>query len=210
MKIKFIRNLEKKLKGSINRLKLHQTDFSIISNNCWGTFIYKKFNLPYRSPFVNLFIFSEDYLKLLENFTPEVLHSIRFIDHADSKYIDRLKERGHFGLPYPIGVIGDDIEIHFLHYKDVADAEHKWYERAKRVNFDKLLFKFSDSEGATDEMIRRFDNLPFRYKICFTAKPFPECQSNVYLPAFEGLERVRDEWKRSEKHYDLIGLLNNL
>ncbi|MDD5716650.1 MAG: DUF1919 domain-containing protein [Sulfuricurvum sp.] len=210
MKIHFIRNFEKKLKGRINRFRIHQYDFSIISNNCWGTFIYKKFNLPYHSPFVNMFIFSEDYLRLLENFSPEILQTIRFIPHEASRHIPELKERNHYQLGYPIGVIGEDIELHFLHYKDEADARKKWEERVKRINYDKLLFKFSDSEGASDEMIRRFDALPLKNKLCFTAKPFPECRSVIYLSAFKHAKRVRDEWKHSEKAYDLMGLINEL
>ncbi|HHS93529.1 MAG TPA: DUF1919 domain-containing protein, partial [Campylobacterales bacterium] len=71
MKIQFIRQFEVYLKGKIHQLKINKHDFSIISNNCWGTFIYKKYGLPYQSPFVNLFIFADDYLKLLENFSPE-------------------------------------------------------------------------------------------------------------------------------------------
>ena len=41
---------------------------TIISNNCWGGFVYQKFNLQYRTPFVGLFIFAPDYIELLENF----------------------------------------------------------------------------------------------------------------------------------------------
>ncbi|MDP3119861.1 MAG: DUF1919 domain-containing protein [Sulfuricurvum sp.] len=210
MRIKFIRDIEKKIKGSINRLILRQTNFSIISNNCWGTFIYKKFNLQYHSPFVNLFIFSEDYLELLENFTPQLIESIRFIEHKNSKYIDRLKEQGLFGQPYPIGVIGDAIEVHFQHYKDKEDAKRKWEDRVKRINYNKLLFKFSDSLTASDDMIRQFDKLPYKNKICFTAKPFSDCESVIHLPKFFAIGKVRDEWKHSEKEYNLSALLNTL
>lgn len=210
MRIELGRKIEKKLKAAFNRLWLRQTDFSIISNNCWGTFVYKKFNLLYQSPFVNLFIFSDDYLRLLNNFSPEILQQITFIPHEESRHIEILKERGHFKLDYPIGVIGEGIELHFLHYKNAEDAKQKWEERLKRINYDKLLFKFSDSEGASDEIIRQFDALPFQHKICFTAKPFPEYRSVVYLPHFNGLEKVRDEWKHSESEYYLPALLNSL
>lgn len=210
MRIELGRRIEKRLKGIYNRFWLHQTNFSIISNNCWGTFIYKKFNLPYQSPFVNLFIFSDDYLRLLHNFSPKILQTISFIPHQDSKHIEILKKRGHFGLPYPIGIIGEGIELHFLHYKDQEDAKRKWEERVKRINYNKLLFKFSDSEDASDEMIHQFNSLPFKNKICFTAKPYPECRSIVYLPKFNGMEKVRDEWKYSENEYNLPALLNSL
>lgn len=40
---------------------------SIISNNCWGGFMYQSCNLQYNSPFIGLFLFAPDYIKLLEN-----------------------------------------------------------------------------------------------------------------------------------------------
>ncbi|QOY51425.1 DUF1919 domain-containing protein [Candidatus Sulfurimonas baltica] len=45
MRIEIRRNIEKFLKGKINRLRKNQDGFTIVSNNCWGTFIYKKFGL---------------------------------------------------------------------------------------------------------------------------------------------------------------------
>lgn len=210
MRIDFIRNTERKIKGLLNRMRLRNRDFTIISNNCWGTFIYRKFALPYQSPFVNLLIFTDDYLEMLESFSPDLFSTIRFITHEDSKHKNELTERGYFDLTYPIGVIGNRIEIHFLHYKTPDEAKHKWFERIKRINYDKLLFKFSDSEICSDEHIKRFDSLPFKNKICFASKPYPECKSVVYLPFFKEKHHVRDEWKHSEKQYDLVGLLNNL
>ena len=58
MRIEIGRNIEKYIKSRIKRFFINQDDFTIVSNNCWGTFIYKKFGLPYNSPFVNMFIFS--------------------------------------------------------------------------------------------------------------------------------------------------------
>jgi uncharacterized protein (DUF1919 family) len=210
MRINFIRNIEKKIKGKLGRLRLKQTDFTIISNNCWGTFIYKKFDLPYQSPFVNLLIFAEDYIRMLENFSPNLFNGIYFIPHKESKHIIELTERKYLGLEYPIGVIGDEIEIHFLHYKSENEAKQKWEERIKRINYDKLLFKFSDSEICSDDLIYRFERLAYKNKICFTAKPFPHCKSNIYLPHFKNTTMVQDEWKHSEKEYNIVSIINNL
>ena len=210
MRIEILRTIERRLKGRLNLLRLKQKDFTIISNNCWGTFIYKKFDLPYQSPFVNLFIFAEDYIRLVENFSPEILNNIHFITHQESKHIDELKSRGHYNLPYPIGIIGDGIEIHFLHYTQEDDAREKWNDRIKRINYEMLLFKFSDSEICKDSLVERFDQLPFKNKICFTAKPFPKLKSVVYLKHFKGTTRVRDEWKHSDREYSIFNLLNNL
>ena len=74
MRIKIGRNIEKYTKAKINRLRINQDDFTIVSNNCWGTFIYKKFGLNYQSPFINLLIFAPDYIELLENFSLNILN----------------------------------------------------------------------------------------------------------------------------------------
>ena len=42
-------------------MTLQNTNFSIISNNCWGGYVYQEQNLPYQSPFVGLFLYAKDY-----------------------------------------------------------------------------------------------------------------------------------------------------
>ena len=37
------------------RSKLNNTDFSIISNNCWGGSVYRHYGIPYLSPTVGLY-----------------------------------------------------------------------------------------------------------------------------------------------------------
>ena len=41
----------------------------IVSNNCYGTKYYHKNKLQYNSPFIGIFLYSECYIKLLENFS---------------------------------------------------------------------------------------------------------------------------------------------
>ncbi len=209
MRIEIVRRLEKKIKGRASRLGLRQKSFTIVSNNCWGTFIYKKFDLPYQSPFINALIYASDYIRLLENFSPEILKDLSFIKPEQSKHLDEMKSRGYDKESFPIGVIGDNIEIHFLHYKEEEDALNKWNARLKRIDYDHLIFKFSDSERCDQSLIERFDALPFKNKICFSAKSFPELKSVVTLKYFKGKEGVIDEWKHSEKEYSIRKLLNN-
>lgn len=50
-----------------NRRKLKNTEFTIISNNCWGGFIYQKYGLKYQSPTIGLFFMGKDYIKFCSN-----------------------------------------------------------------------------------------------------------------------------------------------
>lgn len=47
--------------------KLKSTDFTIISNNCWGGMIYESYNLPKESPTVGMFFIAKDYIEFLSD-----------------------------------------------------------------------------------------------------------------------------------------------
>lgn len=210
MRIEMYRNIEKKVKIEFHKLFLKQADFTIISNNCWGTFIYKKFGLPYQSPFINAMIFAPDYIALLENFSIEKLKKLTFIEHSESKFIDEMKRLDIYGKNYPLGLIDDKYEINFLHYTCKKETLVKWLKRCERINSEKLIFKFSDGDLFEDSMAHRFEALPFKNKICFTAKPFLDLKSNIWIEKFKSDSRVKDEWKHFEKHLNIYKFLNGL
>ncbi len=84
---------------------------------------------------------AEDYIKFINNIKYYLECELKFIDLKESKWIEDLKETYKFG-EYPIGIV-DDIEIHFLHYKDKNEAYEKWIKRFKRINWNNVLYKFS-------------------------------------------------------------------
>ena len=47
--------------------QLKSTDFTIISNNCWGGMIYESYNLPKESPTVGMFFMAKDYIEFLSD-----------------------------------------------------------------------------------------------------------------------------------------------
>jgi len=210
MRIEIIRNIEKYIKSKINRLFIDKYDFTIISNNCWGTFIYKKYGLPYHSPFVNLLIFAPDYIDLLENFSIKVLQKLSFIEHCDSKHKDELISLGIYDSGHPIGILDHKYELHFLHYPSQEDAKTMWERRVKRINPSRLIFKFSDGDKFEDSMIERFDKLKFKNKVCFVAKEYPDIKSAISLKKFKGGERVHDEWKHAKKEFNTSSFINHI
>jgi uncharacterized protein (DUF1919 family) len=147
-----------------NRTKLTNKDFTIISNNCWGTFVYKGLHLQYRTPFVGLFLFAPDYMKLLENFTDYMSKDMKFTGET------RYKQHIDYDIKYPVGLL-DDLEVHFVYSKDNEDAVEKWDRRRKRINWDNIYYKFCDRDLCTPELIERFFALPYKNKVCFTVHP---------------------------------------
>ena len=210
MKIQIGRDIEKFIKSKINRLFINKNDFTIISNNCWGTFIYKKFGISYQSPFVNLVIFAPDYIDLLENFSIDLLKKISFIEHKNSKHKDELVCLGIYESDYPIGILDNKYELHFIHYPSKQDAQEKWLRRVGRINRNRLIFKFSDGDKFESSMAKRFDDLKFKNKVCFTANEFKSLDSVKTLEKFKGSKRVCDEWKNSKKEFDVTKFINEM
>jgi len=210
MKIQFLRDIEKYLKSRICKIFIDNYDFTIISNNCWGTFIYKKFGLTYQSPFINAMIFAPDYIKLLEDFNNTKLENLTFIEHNKSKFIDEMKRLNIYQQGYPLGLIDGKYEINFLHYTTEDEAKNKWLNRCKRINTDKLIFKFSDGDLFEEEMAYRFEKLPFKNKVLFTSKSFDTLSSNIWIKQFENHGRVHDEWKHFGKYFNIYKLINSL
>ncbi|SFV67377.1 capsular polysaccharide biosynthesis protein, putative [hydrothermal vent metagenome] len=205
---KFLKKQREKLKQFYYRYLLKGDDFSIISNNCWGTRTYQKYGLQYKSPFQSLFIFAPDYIKLIENFSVDRLKIVNFIEKEDSKYYNEINSGELKELTYPIGILEDGCEVHFQHYKSEAYAKEKWDTRVKRINPEKLLFKFSDGYLATDALIAQFDNLEHKNKICFTAKEYPELKSVVYMNRFQKEKSVSLEWKYDKYYISIHKFIN--
>lgn len=156
----------------LNRIGLENREFTIISDNCWGGLVYKHFAMEYRSPFANLFLFPPCYLRLLQNFEESMNQELRFIEPSASKYAEIMRQRKSLDT-YPVGVLIESIELHFLHYREEEDIRFKWDKRKERINFLNIMFKFSDRDNPSPELIRQFDELPFKNKVCFSEKPYP-------------------------------------
>ena len=62
----------------------------------------------------------------------------------------------------------DDIELHFLHYADEEEATQKWERRLKRMHWDNLYFKFNDNDACTYELMKEFEELPYKSKVIFS------------------------------------------
>ena len=175
------------------RARLQNHGMSVLSSNCVGAFILHDLNEPFNSPFVNLFIKPQDFIRYLQNMA-----------HYDQQtLVFKLGDK-----PYPIGWL-DDIPIHFMHYHSEQEAQEKWENRLKRVNLDNLFIMMTDKDspqGMIEEELEAFDRLPFKNKVVFTHKPYPHLKSAFYIRGFEQDDQVGDLFAFSgwngKKYYD--------
>ena len=173
------------LKDKINRFKLKNHSFSIISSNCNGALITHDLREQFRSPFVNLYLTPKDFIKFCKN--------IKF-------YLEKpLTFTSEENLSFPVGVI-EDIKIYFVHYKSQQEALDKWETRKKRINFDNLFFMFSDKDGCTYEDLVEFDSLPYKNKVAFTNKRYKELKSCFYIKGYEKEESAGELYKFTSKY----------
>lgn len=193
--------------GRLKAKKFKFTDFSIISNNCFGGIIYRNHHLPYLTPTAGLFIMPRDYIKFINNLKYYLNVEPTEVKVEKSKYYEYLKKRNYNGT---IGKI-DDIEIMFLHYQDFNEAKEKWIKRAKRVNYNKIIFKFNDQNDCSIEDLKAFNDFKAKNKILFTAKEYDGINSYV-LKQYEKKGYVIDDTKRKNTKavFDIYAYINKM
>lgn len=200
------------LTKNLRRKKLKDNNFTIISNNCWGGTVYESYGIKKLSPTVGMFIMPEDYLKFVADLDYYLKQPLEFIDPDDSKWREILQEKSNWKT-YLIGRIGD-IELQMLRHHNEDVARRKWESRIKRVNKNRLIFKFNDQNGATREQIERFMELPLEHKLCFVATQ--ECKVNddvIFIKQprkySEGVKASREPFGKS-RYIDLTKYINNI
>lgn len=181
-------NKVKLIVESIYRFVLRQKNknktFTIISNNCWGGGVYEDLGIRYFTPTIGLFFYAPCYIKFLKNLKTYLSYPIAFKN--TSFYLSDNE------ITYPIGVLNEEIEIHFLHYKSNEEAKKKWEKRKTRVDFNNLFISFSDRDLCNLELALEFDSLHYKNKVFFSAKNIPEIKSLVHLKKYQHQETIGD------------------
>ena len=193
-----------KIRSAINKIqrifinrrlksRLQNHGMTVISANCVGAFILHDLNEPFNSPFVNLYLSPNDFVRYLQN--------IEFYQRQSLTFIQSEK-------PYPVAKLAD-LKVHFMHYRNSQEAEQKWLVRSARMNLDNLFIMMTDkddAQGIAYEDLAAFDQLPFKNKVVFTRKPYPEFKSAFYIKGFEKQNQVGDLFTFSGwngvKYYD--------
>ena len=189
----------------IHRFFLKDKSFTIISNNCWGGICYEYFGLAKNSPTVGCFFFANDYLKFIKSLKVYLSKPLEFISLNESSHKEWLLKKN---ISCPIGKL-DDVEIFFLHYKDNFTAKEKWERRVKRINWDNLVFKFSQMNECLPSHLEDFEksSLPGK-KFMFVSNPNHKFSCGVYYPGYEDDEEIDNDTFYWNRYIDVIKFLN--
>lgn len=195
-----------KILATSRRAKLTNTDFSIISNNCWGGHVYRRYGLPYTSPTVGIYFFSEDYINFLENLELYIHENPKMIHASQSKYAEILHQKGQDDVP--VGVLKGKIEVVFLHYSSMSEAYEKWNRRAERVNMDNLIVKFSEMNHCTNEHILKFEELPFSKKVLLLAKKHENVKNGIIVNKYTRNSEISNDTMYYSSFINLTNVIN--
>jgi uncharacterized protein (DUF1919 family) len=182
---RLLSTVKKWLQALRRRMAHHRVkneNFAVVSNNCWGAHVYQNLNRPYASPFVGLFLSPTAYLRLLSNFPALMVAPLEFRVESEEAWIN-LQRAGH-SHRWPIGWLGREVEVQFMHYRSEAEAKEKWQRRCQRMarDQDRWFFKFDDRDGCTKEQLDTFVRLPQKNKVLFTTRRDVSGECVVRIP----------------------------
>lgn len=202
------KRLIRKVIASIRRIELKNRDFTIISNNCCGGFIYDIYRLKYKTPTIGCVIFPDQYCKFVSNLDYYLSKEIKVLNANKSCH---LKIINKLNLPKQIGIIDDDIEVCFVHYRSADEGCKKLNKRKERVNKNNLLVKFNDQNGCLIENYEEFKKLNVKNKLFFTSNEHMNASSfSIMFKKFKDKGYVVDDIKTSLKEINIKEILNNL
>ncbi len=147
-------------------IKLKESRISIISNNCWGGTIYNTLGMECLSPFKNLFLEDDSYLRMLEN-----------LDY----YLGCKPEPGgferdvHSDRVYPILKL-DDVLVHCNHDAVHETAIQNWNRRLRKLNRENLFIEMYTEDEKSARSFLRIQG--FQKRICFV--PFKSSDKELY------------------------------
>lgn len=195
------------------RKTLRNREVTIISENCWGSFMCQFTGMRYNSPFVGLLVPAPDYIKILRSLREYVEGTLHEIAWEQSRYAENLKR---FKKPFPLAVLtptngGEPVEIHFRHGISFEEEAAKWYRRAQRVNYDNIIVKLAERNECTPKEIAEFDALDYPSKVCFTVNKYPYPSARQLKVAnYRRKGAVYNEWKYCDSVYNFAKEANRL
>ena len=205
---KYVMILPRKLYYMYLRKKLKNTDFTIIANDCFGTFVYHNLNLKFNTPTINLFFSHDDF--------------ILFVKNLEGFLSADLEEDIEIARKYPVGKLtynGDCIRIEFMHYSSFEEARNKWNERKKRVNFSNIFVIQTVHKNIDKNLIDSFQKLPYNNKLLITHENEYVCDCMVTHPVFSKKNYKAGEflkyknifsYKRYMDDIDYVAFLNQM
>lgn len=209
-----IKEIYKELRFSVRDLlynrkrrnRLSNKEFSLITSDCVGGCIAKDLKTRMNSPTRNFYFNADDYIKFCQN--------LDYYLTLEPKPYDGNYEG--VGAEYLMASLGD-LKMFLVHYTSVEECRKEWIRRRARVNKQNMFFMMNDRNYCTERELKAFDELPYKNKVCFTHRKYPQYAATFYIPGsdndkyIKGVTRYIHQWwiKRYYDYFDFVSWLNN-
>lgn len=158
------------------RKRLVNTDFSLISPNCYAGIIYHRLGLRFTSPTINLlFPIKKQYLKFVSNLEYYLKLDLQFI--KDEKY------------RCPVAML-DDVKIVFNHYKTETESSELWNKRKQRINYRNLFIIFDDCADAEYKDLLAFENLDCKGKVILSPRKYNGLNHIIQISKYKEMTKM--------------------
>ena len=138
---------------------------------CLGGILSHERNWQFCSPFVNLAIPADEFVRLVNNLEVDVNGNFEDITN-DS--------------PYPIGLLAGKYHIAFIHYKSFNEAVTIWRKRAQRINFNNVYIILVQTETCSTQGLSDFDLLKYKKKIALVAEDSTTTETRFPIRGYDG------------------------
>lgn len=182
------------------RKRLKNKQFTLLTGNCIGGYLYHQLGLAFSSPTVNMMILNQDFKKLILNLE----HYLSFvpITCVDDRFP---------GVP---SAKLDDIILHFTHYNSSEEGIEAWEKRKRRIDIDNLYVIISDIDLSRKD-IEELQSAKVKKIVVMTSKNY-KYDCCLFIPAFKGMAHVGNllgktisgKWK-FERYFDFVGWINS-
>lgn len=112
---------------------LIENPVTILSDDCWGGYVYNRLKLPFASPLINIYWDRDQYVEFISDPLFYLDTELKMVRDGNL----------HDGV-YPIGSLGDEkhkVEMQFVHNVDFHEAKEQWDRRKQRINKQNLFVK---------------------------------------------------------------------
>ena len=190
--------------GALNRAGLEEREFTVLSNDCWGQALYEGYGLPLQTPLAGSGMYADCFIRFLSDIEGYLRSPLRFVRNTRHVALGRVRNQR---WPWPIAVLREDVEVHFLHHRSEDACRRVWEAGCEKLQLKRIAVKFSvDKDGATEEHVRRFAAMPFERKLLISRNHHPGIACAVEIPNYVANGAVM--FRRSIKHFDCTHWLN--
>lgn len=200
----FLKHARNRAGAALNLIGLEQREFTVLSNDCWGQALYEGYGLPSQTPLIGGGMYADCFIRFLGDIEGYLHSPLKFVGTTRHLALNRVRNQR---WPWPIAVLRDDVEVHFLHFRTEDESRRAWDAGCDKVNLKRIAVKFSaDKDGATDEHVDRFAAMPFERKLLISRYEHPNISCAVHTPNYVINGAVM--FRRSIMHFDCTHWLN--